>query len=106
MNVSLKALNVAANITTFKNDYNEETTTMLVSKGDTVDLKINHENVANTNVLLKGSGDIVASFLNCGNVVSELRGSGDITFSGDVRSLTNSQLGSGDYHINRLNIKH
>ena len=44
MNVSLKALNVAANITTFKNDYNEETTTMLVSKGDTVDLKINHEN--------------------------------------------------------------
>lgn len=74
----------------------------LIGSGD---LRITHEGVARTDILLKGSGDIKSIMRRCGDVVSDLRGSGAITLSGDVHSINYNKVGSGDYHTSELVVR-
>lgn len=78
-----------------------ETNFELVGSGD---MDVNLKNTQRTNIVLKGSGDIDIYFNNCGAVKSNLTGSGDITLKGNVRSLDNNEIGSGDCDINSLKI--
>lgn len=75
----------------------------LVGSGD---LNLGLMRVKDTWLSLKGSGDIVADFREgCGSVECELRGSGDISLKGAVHQFDSHKYGSGDIHIDRLNVK-
>ena len=80
-----------------------ETSASLVGSGD---LNLGLMRVKDTWLSLKGSGDIEADFReDCGRLECELRGSGDITVKGSVRQFDSHKNGSGDIHIDRLNVK-
>jgi hypothetical protein len=80
-----------------------ETSASLVGSGD---LNLGLMRVKDTWLSLKGSGDIEADFReDCGSLECELRGSGDITVKGSVRQFDSHKNGSGDIHIDRLNVK-
>lgn len=80
-----------------------EVSAVLVGSGD-IDLGL--QKVDNTSLSLRGSGDIKSDFSEgCGAVDCELRGSGDITLKGFVRKFDSHKYGSGDIHIDRLNVK-
>lgn len=80
-----------------------ETSASLVGSGD---LNLGLMRVKDTWLSLKGSGDIEADFReDCGRLECELRGSGDITVKGSVRQFDSHKNGSGDIHIDWLNVK-
>jgi len=80
-----------------------EASASLVGSGD---INLGLSRVKDTWLMLKGSGDIDADFReDCGSVECELRGSGDITLNGTVRKFNSHKNGSGDIHIDRLNVK-
>lgn len=80
-----------------------EASASLVGSGD---LNLGLLRVKNTWLSLKGSGDIEADFKHgCGSVECELRGSGDITLKGSVRRFDSHKYGSGDIHVDGLNVK-
>ena len=84
---------------------NLETQTSHIELVGSGDVEVNHVNVALIDILLKGSGDVKSFFKNCGDVKADLRGSGDISLSGNVRSMKQNTLGSGDFHIEELNVE-
>lgn len=76
---------------------------VLVGSGD---VELGLQKVDSTSLALRGSGDIEADFReDCGAVDCELRGSGDITLKGSVRKFDSHKYGSGDIHVDRLNVK-
>lgn len=80
-----------------------EASASLVGSGD---LNLGLLRVKNTWLSLKGSGDIEADFKDgCGSVECELRGSGDISLKGSVRRFDSHKYGSGDIHVDGLNVK-
>lgn len=80
-----------------------EASASLVGSGD---IYLGLSKVKDTQLSLKGSGDIDAEFRDdCGAIECELRGSGDITLKGAVRHFDSHKYGSGDIHINRLDVK-
>ena len=80
-----------------------EASASLVGSGD---INLGLSRVKDTRLSLKGSGDIDAEFKNdCGALECELRGSGDISLKGSVRKFDSHKNGSGDIHIDRLNVK-
>lgn len=80
-----------------------EASATLVGSGD---INLNFSNVANTQLSLRGSGDIKADFTNkCQKVACELRGSGDITLSGDIEQFSHQKSGSGDIDYHKLNVE-
>lgn len=80
-----------------------EASASLVGSGD---INLGLKRVKDTWLSLKGSGDIEADFREgCGSVECELRGSGDITVKGSVHQYDYHKYGSGDIHIDRLNVK-
>lgn len=76
----------------------------LVGSGD---IEINQRNTRHTEISLKGSGDINVTFAGnkCGTANASLYGPGDITLSGQLKSLKKTSLGSGDFHTGNLNEK-
>lgn len=81
----------------------KDVSVVLVGSGD-IDLGL--QNVDKTSLSLRGSGDIKSDFSEgCGAVDCELRGSGDIALKGAVRKFDSHKYGSGDIHIDRLNVK-
>ena len=80
-----------------------EASASLVGSGD---IYLGLTKVKDTQLSLKGSGDIDAEFRDdCGAIECELRGSGDITVKGSVHQYDYHKYGSGDIHIDRLNVK-
>lgn len=75
----------------------------LIGSGD---INLGLMRVKDTWLSLKGSGDIDAELKEgCVALECELRGSGDITLKGAVRQFDSHKYGSGDIHIDRLNVK-
>ncbi len=76
----------------------------LVGSGD---IEINQRNTRHTEISLKGSGDISVTFAGskCGTANASLYGSGDITLSGQLKSLKKTSRGSGDFHTRNLTEK-
>lgn len=79
-----------------------ETGIALTGSGD---VKISQVNAVSTRISLRGSGDIDVDFgRGCGAVDAELKGSGDISLSGTVRSFTKQKHGSGDIDTDELKV--
>ena len=74
----------------------------LVGSGD-IDVK--NVRTLRSDVELVGSGDVKMQFDNSGQVDARLLGSGDITLSGVVKNYRNHVRGSGDMHVDGLNIE-
>lgn len=69
------------------------------------DVDLHQVNAATTRISLRGSGDVDVAFgPGCGVVDVELKGSGDISLSGTVRSLNKLKHGSGDIDTDRLRV--
>ena len=67
---------------------------------------LNLHRVNDTNIGLRGSGDINVNFNNdCGSVDCQLNGSGDINLSGRVSRFHMEKHGSGDIDIDNLSIE-
>jgi hypothetical protein len=62
-------------------------------------------NAANTQLQLRGSGDIDVEFISgCGSVTAELQGSGDISLKGRVKHFEMRKRGSGDINSSDLKV--
>ena len=68
-------------------------------------LVVRQSKVHQTQIELKGSGDVKVHCDNCGTVTCRLVGSGDITLSGTISKLNKTTRGSGDIHTESLKIK-
>jgi hypothetical protein len=75
----------------------------LVGSGD---IRITEANVQETDLSLKGSGDISIDFEEgCRSAQCHLAGSGDITLSGTLTHYDCKKSGSGDIHTDDLIVK-
>ena len=64
-----------------------------------------HRNVDNSDITLRGSGDITVHFEEgCKKVDCQMSGSGDICLEGKVEQMNKHKSGSGDIDTDRLTI--
>lgn len=75
----------------------------LIGSGD---MKLNARNVVSTMLALNGSGDIEADFQRgCKRLDCNLRGSGEISLSGQIEHFNAQKSGSGDVDSHKLTIE-